>query len=208
MQTGFTIAIFFIPSHEQRYSTVGDWYYEGKRLIIKVSNDDPSYPTKVMQEAVALHELTEALLCAHAGVTQKQVDDFDFKWEAEHLNSDQSEPGDSPAAPYHRQHRVADIIEQVYVHEATSYNNLIETPKQDPRSIATVAKPRSVPGWLTLDYAIKDANKELPANTSFAVIQSPHTAHGVTYEWIAPKEAIPKEAIPLSEIAIYIGVTK
>jgi hypothetical protein len=199
---GFAIAIFYIPSSEQRYDTVGDWYYDGQTLIIRVSNDDPTYPTKVMQEAVALHELTEALLCAHAGVTQKQVDDFDFNWEAPHLSNGQSEPGDNPAAPYHRQHRAADIVEQVYVHEATSYNS-VKQPKQDLRREATHDAPRRRPGWITKQYAIDDANKELRANTSFAIVQSAHTAHGLTYEWLAPAEA----ALAGTDV-VHIGVTK
>ena len=120
---GFAIIITFVPRKEMRYDTVGDWYYDlGGDLHIVIANDDPDYLSHKLQEAVALHELTEALLCKHAGVTQKQVDDFDFAWK-----DGQAEPGNSPDAPYHRQHTAADIVERVYLQEATSYNPTTNT---------------------------------------------------------------------------------
>ena len=118
------IFIQFIPHQEQRYDTCGDWFYEGPHLFIRVSNNLPEYASRIEQEAVALHELTEALLCRHRGVTQKMVDEFDFKWQ-----NGQAEPGDNPDAPYHRQHEVADIVERVYLHEAQGYN-LAHTHKE------------------------------------------------------------------------------
>lgn len=115
------IVIEFIPHARQRYDTVGDWYYNGYGILcIKVSNDHTGYLDPKLQEAVALHELTEALLCAHAGVTQKMVDDFDFAWDPQ--DELQEEPGENPGAPYHDQHMIADIVERIYIQEARSYN--------------------------------------------------------------------------------------
>jgi hypothetical protein len=114
------IIIDFIPHKQQRYDTVGDWYYidhEHGILRICVSNDHPEYLDMKLQEAVALHEMTEALLCAHAGVTQKQVDEFDFLWKLD------TEPGECPDAPYHDQHKIADIVEWVYLQEAGRYTS-------------------------------------------------------------------------------------
>ena len=112
------VQISFIPHALQRYDTVGDWYYIPGTDILKivVSADHPDYLSKELQEAVAIHELSEALLCRHAGVTQKQVDDFDFMF------TGTGEPGEELHAPYHRQHMTADIIERVYLQEAMSYN--------------------------------------------------------------------------------------
>lgn len=113
------IHIDFIPHKAQRYDTVGDWFYEPHgNLYIMISNDHPEYLDPKLQEAVALHELTEALLCGHAGVTQGDVDSFDFEWEQ--LNKP-GEPGESPDAPYHDQHMAADIVERVFIHEAKRY---------------------------------------------------------------------------------------
>jgi hypothetical protein len=123
-----TINISFISHALQRYDTVGDWYYIPGTDILKivVSSDHPEYSTKIEREAVALHELVEALLCGHAGITQKQVDDFDFKF------TGTGEPGEELEAPYRRQHNVADIVERIYIHEATSYNHTQENKETQP----------------------------------------------------------------------------
>lgn len=127
------IIIRYIPHKQQRYDTVGDWYFhkyhvireidekqesfEQTELVIRVSNDHPDYPTQADQEAVALHELFEVLLCNHAGVTQKQVDDFDFA----HASTI-DEPGENPEAPYHVQHMMADVVERLYIQAVKHYN--------------------------------------------------------------------------------------
>lgn len=107
------IHILKVPSSEQRYDTWGDWYYEAESvLIIKVSDDVPEMPTDDHQNLIALHELVEVLLCRKRGITQKQVDDFDF------ANGDcEGEPGDLPDAPYRKEHRFAMLIEHLMAHE-------------------------------------------------------------------------------------------
>jgi hypothetical protein len=62
---------------------------------------------------VAVHELVEALICKHAGVTTEQVDEFDMNFEATRKDGDDSEPGDDPKAPYYRQHQIATVIEKL-----------------------------------------------------------------------------------------------
>jgi hypothetical protein len=54
---------------------------------------------------VAIHELVEVFLCAAQGVTQKQVDRFDFS------HQDDDDPGEHPRAPYHLQHMLAMSVE-------------------------------------------------------------------------------------------------
>jgi hypothetical protein len=61
---------------------------------------------------VAAHEMIEAYLALHAGVTQEAVDKFDRAYEAKRKRGDDSEPGDDPRAPYHREHVFASKIER------------------------------------------------------------------------------------------------
>jgi hypothetical protein len=107
------IHILKVPSSEQRYDTLGDWYFDAAGdLIIKVSNDVPEMPTDDHQNLIALHELVEVLLCRKRLITQKQVDDFDFAAE-----DCEGEPGDLPDAPYRKEHRFAMMIEHLMAHE-------------------------------------------------------------------------------------------
>ena len=95
------IIIEVVDHIEQRYPTVGDWEWddelEFKRLHIKVSRLD----NHKHEFLVALHEWVEAILCWHRGITQESVTEFDKH------NPELVEPGDSPRAPYHVEHRQA-----------------------------------------------------------------------------------------------------
>ena len=110
------IQIEFVPAKRQRYSTLGDWYFDAAgNLVIKVSNDDRMCPTEDEQILVAVHELVEALLCRKRGITQTMVDDFDIG--NEYCQENGLEPGDEPTAPYRREHRFAMIVEHMLAHE-------------------------------------------------------------------------------------------
>jgi len=113
------ILINYIPHDQQRYETVGDWYYDPDgNLIINVSNDHPDYPTKDEQFLVALHELIEVTLCRKRGITQEQVDDFDMmQLGSMHAKYIDDEPGDHYDAPYRNEHRFACLIEHLMAHE-------------------------------------------------------------------------------------------
>jgi hypothetical protein len=84
----------------------GDWWFEGDVLHVRSVNDDPDCNPFL----IALHELVECWLCKERGITAEQVDAFDAAFELKRVNED-DEPGDDPAAPYHRQHRFACLIE-------------------------------------------------------------------------------------------------
>lgn len=103
-----SISIKVIPHIEQRYPTCGDWYYENGELMIRVSKmtDDR------FEFLVALHELVEVKLCELFGITQSVVDDFDMEYERTRATDDDSEPGDSPKAPYRLQHCIATGVER------------------------------------------------------------------------------------------------
>jgi hypothetical protein len=99
------IIIETIPHAEQRYPTVGDWYWDDRHEImtIRVSKSE-DWHTDLL---VIVHELVEAILCECSGVSQKYVDAFDMS----HLDSD--EPGDEPDAPYRDQHCFAMAVERM-----------------------------------------------------------------------------------------------
>ena len=61
---------------------------------------------------VAAHEMIEAYLAIHAGVSPEAVDKFDRAYETKRKAGDDSEPGDDPKAPYHREHVFASKIER------------------------------------------------------------------------------------------------
>ena len=99
------ITIEFIPHLEQRYNTCGDWSFDADgNLNIKVSN----MATTNGPLLVAIHELIEALLCDHAGITPKQVDEFDIGYKDLDV-----EAGDDPLAPYSMQHCIATGVERL-----------------------------------------------------------------------------------------------
>ena len=108
------IRINFIPHNQQRYETLGDWFFdENGDLIISVSNNVPELPTKNHQILCAMHELSEVVLCEQNGVKQEDVDKFDMEtFPAFNLPEDY-EPGDHPEAPYGKEHRQAMLIEML-----------------------------------------------------------------------------------------------
>ena len=114
-----TIHIETVAHSKQRYPTVGDW----------ILNKDGSITIRVSQMknwryefAVALHEAIEVLECIDKGITQEQVDKFD--WEFEILRGSfpkilgNIEPGNMETAPYFKQHKMATNVEQRYIYES------------------------------------------------------------------------------------------
>lgn len=103
------VIIEAIDHKDQRYPTVGDWQFDGDgNLNIKVSKlNDWRH-----EMLVAVHELYEAVLCEHAGITQEMVDKFDMDYEANRPSGDTSEPGDDPRAPYRMPHYRATNVER------------------------------------------------------------------------------------------------
>jgi hypothetical protein len=118
------IDIQIIPHAEQRYRTVGDWWWTqeedgSRKLHIRVSRMS-AYRGELL---VMIHELIEALICDYSRVTDKAVDEFDRDYEASRekyvkarcgcMPTVDSEPGDDVHAPYHHQHYLASAIERV-----------------------------------------------------------------------------------------------
>ena len=97
------IIIKTIPHREQRYPTVGDWWFdcvEGElTLHIRVSE----LGDWRKEALIAYHEFKEAVLCRSRGITAAAVDAFDRGSIGRALD----EPGESPLAPYHLEHMSA-----------------------------------------------------------------------------------------------------
>lgn len=120
------ILIETIPHSCQRYPTPGDWELhpisrypqwaqqnmglhlsppEEEVLVIRVSE----LGSWRMEALLAIHELTEALLCKHAGISQEAVDDWDKTFNSKDFGG--IEPGAYGACPYHKEHMWAETIE-------------------------------------------------------------------------------------------------
>lgn len=100
------IIIEAIPAEQQRYDTLGDWFWDAHgNLIIRVTGTDVIDQDDVF--LIALHELIEVKLCHKRGVTQGAVDAFDMAF------TEEGEPGDHPDAPYRKEHRQAMILEHL-----------------------------------------------------------------------------------------------
>jgi hypothetical protein len=103
------IIIKTIPHNKQRYDTCGDWWFDKKGdLQIRVS-DMGNWKYEYL---VGDHETREALICKDRGITQKMVDDFDFKW-----SDILEEPGLSKKAPYYKEHKFATKVEMMTAKE-------------------------------------------------------------------------------------------
>lgn len=103
--------IQIIDHAQQRYDTVGDWFFEKDILHIRVS-ELPNDPNSSMALAIAFHEFCEVILCNEKGISQKDVDKFDMDWTG---LEDFSEPGDDPDAPYHLEHSFATSCERMLI---------------------------------------------------------------------------------------------
>lgn len=99
-----SVIIETIPPKMARYRTVGDWRFTAPGVLLIQICDSGNW---IYNMLVALHELCEVFLCTASGVTEKQVDRFDFA----HQKDD--DPGEHPKAPYHEQHMVSMGIEMI-----------------------------------------------------------------------------------------------
>jgi len=114
------IVIRSVPHWKQRYDTAGDYYETGYWSVEGGSEEGLDVVVSELADRremllVAIHELVEWALCEARGITNKQIDDFDLSFDPK--NDDGVEPGDSPRAPYYRQHQIASGIERMLAAE-------------------------------------------------------------------------------------------
>ena len=126
MDKSLKITIEIIDHLEQRYPTVGDWQITPDGLRITVSKLGDFFE----ESCVGVHELVEALICIKRGISQFDVDKFDMEFEKKRLAGNLDEPGDSPDAPYKKEHFFATNIERLLTAELgidwKTYNDKVE----------------------------------------------------------------------------------
>ena len=117
-----------VPDDHQRYNTVGDYFVDehGKKVFVVSDMRDWHY-----EFLTVLHELVESALCKERGISDESIDAFDAHYEANRKDADgMSEPGDSPDAPYHKEHVFASKIERMIADEMgidwDNYNKVVE----------------------------------------------------------------------------------
>ncbi|MDD4409563.1 MAG: hypothetical protein PHW52_02805 [Candidatus Pacebacteria bacterium] len=111
------IYIKTISHNEQRYNTVGDYWMDEKGVVqIRISemgNDDYEF-------LVLDHEIQEIYLCLKRGITFKDIDKFDAKFERDReagIHDEDDEPGDDRLAPYFDEHQFASLVERMASYE-------------------------------------------------------------------------------------------
>lgn len=100
------------PFSELRNAQVGDWTYGPDDIVVK---------SAVMSDwrrelLVQVHELCEAAICKHSGITDEQVTAFDALFEQERefgLHPPEAEDGDDSRSPYRDAHFCATNIERI-----------------------------------------------------------------------------------------------
>lgn len=126
------ITIKVIPESQQRACVNGcDWYWDDNNdLQVRVS------PLSDWRHEVLLgiHEVVEAIMCRHNGVTQEMVDAFDVEYDKTHAVDINA--GDDPASPYKREHTLATAIERIICAELEvdwkTYDDEIQTSYPGP----------------------------------------------------------------------------
>ena len=109
------IIIETIPQKDQRYETIGDYWWDNDgNLQVRVS-DVGNWKYEAL---VALHEMVEVLLCKDRNISEQSIMDFDLAFEKNRApNDSDSEPGDDPAAPYGKEHRFSENLERLFAAE-------------------------------------------------------------------------------------------
>jgi hypothetical protein len=120
------------PELARRSGSPGDWSYnpQGNKLVIRVAR----MRDRRSEVATIVHELVEALLCEHNGISDTVVS----SWNRDFMNHlDAADPADPEEAPHHRQHLIAQEIESQVLHAMQL------DPADHDRNVAQVFRPRA-----------------------------------------------------------------
>lgn len=117
-----TLGVATKPYKAMRYSTAGDWRWRYDPFIGDWLHeiDVAALPDWRMEACVAVHEIVEALLCRHRGISEEAVTAFDRQHEADMragIARMTAEPGDDPKAPYFSEHAFAMKVERMLADE-------------------------------------------------------------------------------------------
>ncbi len=103
------INIEVIPHKKQRYDTKGDYFKDGKNLVIKISKSNFND-----EWLTIIHEIAELALVLKRKISIKNIDKFDMFYRGD-------DPGMDKKAPYHKEHLVANKIEDILSKELKHY---------------------------------------------------------------------------------------
>jgi hypothetical protein len=119
------IEIKTIPDKKQRYNTVGDYWEQNGKELVRIS-DMQNWKYEIL---IAVHEILEASLCKARGIHEKVISNFDKKYEKKRKYRILDEPGNDLSAPYYKEHQFALKIEKMFAKELgvdwKEYNKLI-----------------------------------------------------------------------------------
>lgn len=105
------VSIETIPYEQQRYETIGDYWWDEGNLTIKVTD----LGDRSLNMLVAIHELIESLLCEERGIDEPSIMAFDVAVPDDSPYA--NDPGHDPAAPYHKEHVFAECVERLVARE-------------------------------------------------------------------------------------------
>jgi len=105
------IIVEIVPLEEQRYETLGDYYYENDILHFKITDTG----NDTYNKAILVHELVEELLTKHNGINEEDILKFDL-WVADEVENGRypvdAEPGEHPQSPYKKEHIFSENVER------------------------------------------------------------------------------------------------
>lgn len=108
------INIEIVPLKEQRYDTLGDYYYKKGVLYFKITDTGNPFYNKL----ILIHELVEQTLTEAKGIKEPVILRHDLEFEKllrDGKVDPNSEPGEHKNSPYRKEHVLAEIVERMMV---------------------------------------------------------------------------------------------
>ena len=111
------IEVNIIPHKDQRYNTVGDYYFTPDgTLVFNISDCGNDFAN----ELILVHEIVEEMLTRKRGITEPDIMAFDELYEQERadgLHTADDEPGWDERCPYLKEHAFAESVERLCANE-------------------------------------------------------------------------------------------
>jgi hypothetical protein len=99
-----------VPLEWQRYETLGDYFDNGDTLHFRITDTGNDEYNKL----ILIHEIVEEMLTRNRGISEKNILEYDLKFEE---SGKDGEPGEQDDCPYKKEHRFAELIERMICHE-------------------------------------------------------------------------------------------
>lgn len=120
------IEIEIIPLNEQRYDSLGDYYFKKGILHFKITDTGNPFYNKL----ILIHELVEQTLTEAKGVKESTIlrHDLEFEKLVKDGKIPDGEPGEHKNSPYRAEHLLAEVVERLMLNHLnqetfTDYNN-------------------------------------------------------------------------------------